>query len=139
MLCVFLLLSPVFFAQSIPQKSRHTNVQYAKVCMCYQKSVVFSLQQVLSASPHPHLFNDLFVQTGSLVLQFASSCLGERVTTLRQGDTKTMSADDNFFRYCESKCTVSRLRKKKKTCCKNIGSFLFQFMGFTLQCLGSKY
>lgn len=60
----------------------HTNVWYA--CMYYQpSSVLFLLQQVLSSSPHPHLFDDLLVQTGSLILQFGPSSLGERVTTLR--------------------------------------------------------
>lgn len=40
------------------------------------------LEQVLSSSSHPHLFDDLLVQTGSCVLQFAASSLGKRVATL---------------------------------------------------------
>ncbi len=54
----------------------------------YQSSVLFLLQQVFSSSPHPHLFDDLLVQTGSLILQFASSGLRKRVTTLREKQEK---------------------------------------------------
>lgn len=42
------------------------------------------LEQVLSSSPHPHLFDDLLVQTCSCVLQFAASSLGKRVATLQK-------------------------------------------------------
>lgn len=44
------------------------------------------LEQVLSSSPHPHLFDDLLVQTSSCVLQFAASSLGKRVATLLKKD-----------------------------------------------------
>lgn len=40
------------------------------------------LEQVLRSSPHPHLFDDLLVQTGSCILQFAPSSLGKWVATL---------------------------------------------------------
>lgn len=60
-------------------------------------SVLFLLQQVLSSSPHPHLFDDLLVQTGSLILQFASSSLGERVTTLKQGDEGTKHVSRRYY------------------------------------------
>lgn len=43
---------------------------------------LYLLEQVLRSSPHPHLFDDLLVQTGSCVLQFAASSLGKRVATL---------------------------------------------------------
>lgn len=43
----------------------------------------FLLEQVLGSGPHPHLFDDLLVQAGSLILQFAPASLGERVATLR--------------------------------------------------------
>lgn len=44
--------------------------------------ISFLLQQVLGSSPDPHLLDDLLVQAGSLILQFAPSGLGKRVTTL---------------------------------------------------------
>lgn len=48
------------------------------------------LEQVLSSGPHPHLFDDLLVQTGPGVLQFAASSLGKRVTTLsKEEDGRT--------------------------------------------------
>lgn len=71
-----------------------THKCYAYVCN--QSLWVLSLlQQVLSSGPHPHLFDDLLVQTGSLVLQFAASSLGEGVTTLTKEDCKNkLSAQD---------------------------------------------
>lgn len=41
------------------------------------------LEQVLGSGADPHLFDDLLVQAGPLILQFAPSGLGKRVTTLR--------------------------------------------------------
>lgn len=53
------------------------------LCIVSYDHVGFLLEQVLGSSPHPHLFDDLLVQAGSLILQFAPSGLGERVATLR--------------------------------------------------------
>lgn len=45
------------------------------------------LEQVLSSGPHPHLLDDLLVQTGPGVLQFAASSLGKWVATLSKEES----------------------------------------------------
>lgn len=61
-------------------KHTHTVNPYIMLQACI---TLFLLEQILSSSPHPHLFDDLLVKTGSCVLQFASSSLCERVATLK--------------------------------------------------------
>lgn len=48
-----------------------------------------SLQQVLSSGPNPHLFDDLLVQNGSLLLQLTPSRLRQRVASLQREEIKT--------------------------------------------------
>lgn len=62
---------------------------------------LFLLEQILSSSPHPHLLDDLLVETGSLILQFASSSLCEWVATLKQRNKRVSII------YCKENKSVS--------------------------------
>lgn len=69
------------------------------------------LQQVLGSGPDPHLLDDLLVQAGSLILQFAPSSLGKRVTTLRRGGKEHVSRTRLSRRefYSHQICPMSTL------------------------------
>ncbi|KAG7236956.1 hypothetical protein INR49_032963 [Caranx melampygus] len=64
--------------------SRELNKRITEQVVLWHRRFVRHIQyilsyrsRVLSSGPHPHLFDDLLVQTGSLVLKFASPSLGK--------------------------------------------------------------
>lgn len=57
------------------------------------------LQQILSAGPHPHLFDDLLVQTGSRVLQFAASGLCKGVAALQKKIKEKKGCQQNIGKW----------------------------------------
>lgn len=78
-----LLLKKTYLLQA--HTHMHTVNPYIKLDACI---TLLLLEQILSSSPHPHLFDNLLVKTGSCVLQFASSSLCEWVATLKQRKEK---------------------------------------------------
>lgn len=81
---IFVTLS----VESVHFRTMVSSCRYVLRIISYDQSGSL-LEQVLGSSPHPHLFDDLLVQAGSLILQFAPASLGERVATLRQEDART--------------------------------------------------
>ena len=49
----------------------------------YIQAVVDLLKEVLGSRSHPHLFDDLLVEGGSLVLKLTAPCLGQRIAALQ--------------------------------------------------------